>query len=68
MNEMATLHATIGGLAAAVALAAWLGDRRRARRRNPDAVGWVPWTSVFFVAMLIACVFLGLAAREWFAG
>lgn len=57
-----------GGLAAAMlALAAWLGDHRRARRKNPDAVGFMPWTTVFLLALLAACVLLGLAGREWLA-
>ncbi|MCA1662516.1 MAG: hypothetical protein LC648_10375 [Novosphingobium sp.] len=34
--------------ATALAATAWLADRRRIRRRDPDAVGWMPWTAVFF--------------------
>jgi len=58
----------MAGLAIAVALAAWLGDQRRMRRSDPDAVGFMPWTSVFFWAMFAAVLLLGLAAREWIAG
>lgn len=58
----------MAGLAIAVALAAWLADRRRMRRSDPDAVGFMPWTSVFFWAMFAAVLLLGLAAREWIAG
>jgi hypothetical protein len=56
--------------AAAAAIAAWasLADRRRVRRKNIDAVGFMPWTPVFFIALLTACVTLGLAARAWFSG
>ena len=62
-------HPTLaGGLAAAMlALTAWLGDHRRARRRDPDAVGFVPWTVLFMLSLLAACVLLGLAGREWLA-
>jgi acyl-CoA synthetase (AMP-forming)/AMP-acid ligase II len=57
---------TIGGaLAVAVAFAAWLGDRRRMRRSDPDAVGIMPWTGMFFWALLFACILLGLAAKAW---
>ena len=53
------------GLAAAlVAIAATLADRRRMRRSDPDAVGFMPWTALFFVALMVACVALGLAARS----
>lgn len=51
-----------------LALAARLGDRRRMRRSNPDDVGFMPWTGLFFWAMLSACVLLGLATRAWLAG
>ena len=61
-------HAIAGGLAACLAMLAWWSDRRRMRRRNPDAVGFMPWTGVFFLSLLCACVLLGLAAREWLAG
>lgn len=59
--------ATLGLAAAALALIAWLGDRRRLRRRDIDAIGWVPWTPVFFLALMAACVALGLAVRAWLA-
>jgi hypothetical protein len=58
--------ALAGVVAAVFALIAWMGDRRRIRRSNPDAVGFMPWTSVFFWALLAACVSLGLAARHLF--
>jgi hypothetical protein len=57
------------GLAAAlIVVVAWLGDHRRMRRSDPDAVGFMPWTQVFFFALLAAILLLGLAARAWFAG
>lgn len=59
---------TIGLVAAAVAGAAWIADRRRVRRSDLDAVGWVPWTGLFFASLIVACVTLGLAGRAWLAG
>jgi len=57
------------GLSAVVlAAVAWAGDRRRMRRRNLDRVGLMPWTSLFFWALLAALILLGLAARAWLAG
>jgi hypothetical protein len=59
---------TVGLLAAALAVLAWAGDRRRMLRRDPDAVGIMPWTALFFWALLVACVALALAVRLWLAG
>lgn len=67
MSEAATWGA-IGGGAVALALAASLAERRRMRRSDLDAVGWVPWTAIFIAAVLVASVALGLAARAWFVG
>ena len=53
--------------AALVALSYW-ADRRRVRRTVPDAVGWMPWTGIYFTALLVACVAVGIAARAWFRG
>jgi hypothetical protein len=59
----------IWGLAAlALAIMAWIGDHRRMRRKDLDAVGCMPWTSVFLLALLATCLLLGLWARAWFAG
>ena len=58
----------LAGLPLAIALAAWIGDRRRMRRSNPDAVGFMPWTSVFFWAVLAALVLLALAGKAWLDG
>lgn len=44
-----------------VALIAWLGERRRIRRSDPDAVGFMPWGTVFVLALfvvLIAAIFI----------
>lgn len=68
MDDWWTWHAALGAIAVAVAALAWLADRRRMRRSDPDAVGFMPWTSVFFWAVLVALVTLGLAIREWLAG
>ena len=59
---------SIGALAATLALAAGLADRRRAKRANLDEVGFMPWTAIFFLGLFTACVTLGLAARLWVAG
>lgn len=65
-----SLHWTVicGSVAALIALVAWLGDHRRHRRRHIDRVGFMPWTPIFFFALMAAVLLLGLSAREWLAG
>jgi uncharacterized membrane protein YidH (DUF202 family) len=46
--------------AALAALAAWC-DHRRAKRRDIDRPGWVPWSLVLILAMMLAVVFGALA-------
>jgi len=57
-----------GLTAAMIAIAATLADRRRLRRADLDKVGWVPWTTLFFLALLAAVVLLALAAKARLAG
>ena len=59
---------TCGVIAAAMALIAWAGDRRRRQRRDPDAVGFVDWTSVSFFALFVAVLLLGGAVRLYLQG
>jgi len=51
--------ALAGAIAAALALLAWIGDRRRLRRTRLDQVGFMPWTGIFFWSLMIAVVLLG---------
>ena len=54
-------------LAALLAALAWWGDRRRLHRRDLDRVGLMPWTALFFWA-LMAAVLLGAAAVQTWLG
>ena len=60
--------ALAGITAAFLAVIAWIGDRRRMRRADLDKVGFMPWTVIFFAALTVAIVMLGLAGRQLLAG
>ncbi|KPH58740.1 hypothetical protein ACLIMP_10125 [Novosphingobium aerophilum] len=68
MNDSDKIMAAVGGVAALFAVIAWIGDRRRMKRRDLDRVGFMPWTTVFFFALMLAVLLLGVAGRDWFAG
>ena len=50
-------------VAFSIAGIAVLGDRRRARRTNLDAVGFMPWPLIMILAMLIAAICAAFALR-----
>jgi hypothetical protein len=56
-----------GGAAVLIALVAWLADRRRMRRSDPDAVGFMPWTTLFVWSVFVAVLLLAAGGRLWFA-
>lgn len=47
---------------ALVGLATW-GDRRRANRKDLDAVGFMPWSLILILAMIIAAVCAAFALK-----
>lgn len=59
MENSAVWMATSGSLAAILALLAWIADQRRLRRTRLDRVGFMPWTGIFFWALMTAVVLLG---------
>lgn len=60
---------TVAGVTAVViAVVAWVQDSRRVHRKNLDRVGFMPWTGIFFCALLAAVVLIALAAKQWVAG
>ena len=50
-----------GITAVAIAAIAWLADRRRMRRSNPDAVGFMPWTTLYFWAAFVGFLLIVVA-------
>lgn len=55
------LWAAAAFFAALAALAAWR-DHARAKRRDVDRPGWVPWQPIMILALLLAVVCGALAA------
>ena len=51
------------GASAAVALVSALADRRRSKRRDLDDPGWVPWTMIQLIAMILAAVAAAYALK-----
>ena len=53
------------GCAAALAVAgvANLAERRRAKRRNLDRVGFMPWSLIMVLAMMIALACAAIAIK-----
>lgn len=56
-----------GGLLLFAGLAMW-AEIRRTRRKHPDRVGLMPWTTIFFVATLIGVTLVSLAIKGWGTG
>lgn len=57
----------ISALAAVtIAVTAWLADRRRMRRADPDAVGFMPWTDLFFWSAFAGFLLIVAATKAWF--
>lgn len=64
----ATVLGLWGGACMAVALGAAVGDWRRGRRKAIDAVGFMPWTTVFVLFASLGAALLMFAAKGWLAG
>lgn len=52
------------GVAILIIVGAALAERRRARRRDLDAIGWAPWRGIQVAAMFALALIVILAARR----
>lgn len=50
-----------------LAVLALLGDWGRARRKNIDRVGCMPWTPIFLACAMIGAGLLVVAVKGWIA-
>jgi hypothetical protein len=56
-----------GAGAMLLAVVAWLADRRRTRRSDPDAVGFMPWTTLFLWGVFVGVLLLAAGGQLWFS-
>jgi hypothetical protein len=64
----ATLAGLWGGGLLLFALFALWRDVRRDRRKQIDAVGWMPWTGLFLTCAFVGFSLLLLALKGWLGG
>ncbi len=54
---------SIAAASATIFVAAVLAEHRRAKRRDPDRVGWMPWTLIQLVTILTTVFAVALALK-----
>ena len=64
----ATVFGLWGGGMLVLSLTAFIGDRRRMRRKRIDAVGWMPWRDIAALSLFAGFVLLAVAATGWLGG
>ena len=64
----ATVFGLWGGGMLLLSLTAFIGDRRRMRRKRIDAVGWMPWRDIAALSLFAGFVLLAVAATGWLGG
>lgn len=58
----------LGYAALALAALGWWGERRRRKRVNLDAVGFMPWTTISFWASFAALMLFVAGLKGWLTG
>jgi hypothetical protein len=64
----AAYTAFAGGALLLLALVSLWAETRRVKRKKIDAVGWMPWTRVFFVSLLLGVTLVLMALKGFKAG
>lgn len=64
----ATLYGLAGGALLLVSLLSVIGDNRRAKRKDPDAVGLMPWRDIAALSTFAGLALLAFAAVGWLSG
>lgn len=64
MDDPSLILWTLAAASAALAFLAGWADVRRAKRRDVDKPGWVPWQLILVLAMIasVVCLALGVLA------
>ena len=63
MDDGHRLLWTIAGVAAMLFAVSVLAERRRTLRRDPDRVGWMPWTLIQLIAVLLVVFAVAMALK-----
>lgn len=63
MSDAQALLAGIAVLALLIAVLAGWREHRRRVRHDPDAIGWVDWTTVQVIALIVLALTGWLAAK-----
>lgn len=61
----ATRYGFAGGVLLLISVIAVMGDRRRARRKHPDAVGIIPWRDVAALSTFAGLALMAFAVVGW---
>lgn len=64
----ATRYMLAGGALMALSALAMGGDRRRSRRKHPDAVGFMPWRDIAALSSFAGLALLAFGMVGWIKG
>ena len=68
LTSDATRYVLAGACLLVLSALAAMGDRRRARRKNPDAVGIMPWRDIGALSLFAGLILCGFGVVGWIRG